>query len=195
MNQRAVSIPIIAKALTTMLENSPNPIIQERLPILLQRLRQDHNPPCSNLNPTDLNSIVQSSLWKTAQSQLRKSKPRKLTSFLLSSQPSGQPISGEAHLHQATISPGHAIEDGDLDSYLGSEHDYINTSILQPEMAYSMLLETEDDMLLSSSSESSFRDISESTQTTLDFSLPALASGLSDGDAEMLLADCDMMEW
>lgn len=96
-------------------------------------------------------------------------------------------------LHQA-IGPDHAMEDEDLDSYLGSEPDYRNTAIPGPEMTYSELLEPEDAMLLSTSSESSFRYISESTQTTVDFPLPSFVPSSSDGDAEMLFADCDM-EW
>lgn len=193
MNQRAVSIPVITRALKSMLENSPNPIIQGRLPILLRESGQNHSP-SSDSHPRNLDSIIQSALWRIAQTQIRKSKPRKQLSFLLSEPVTEHLLPSGDSIHQTPINPDHAIQDEDLDSYLGSELDYTEDVIAQPEMTSFELLQAEDDMLLSTSSGSSFRDISESTQTTVDFPTQPCASGSSHGDSEMLFADCDLME-
>ncbi|KAJ5179780.1 hypothetical protein N7492_002990 [Penicillium capsulatum] len=192
MNQRAISIPIITRALASMLENNESATIQSRLQIFMQGRGQDDTALSSDLTPANLRSNIQSSLWRMAQTQLSTTRPKKPPLFLFSESKREQITPTVDSTVQNAISPDHPIEDDDLDSYLGSEDNFEVNLMLQSEIEDSELLELEEAMLLSINSDSSFKDISESTQTTVEFPLlPCSSFTASSRDAEMLFADDD----
>lgn len=199
MKQRAVSIPIITRALTSMLEGNPNPVLQRKLSSLLQGHSQGTNSfPSTDSIYQDLKPTMQSALWRIAQRQLQTSKHKTPISFFPPTSPPESLTGGQDTARQNSTNNDPPIneEDYDLDSYLGSEYNY-NTAASQPqqEIPDDEVME-EGDAMLCSSSESSFIDISESTQTTLD-----VPSQLTDvllpymSDTEMLFADCDLTGW
>lgn len=72
MNQWAVSIPIVTRALASMLKDNPNPTIQSKLSNLIQGHNQAPNPALSTSSTSnDLKSTIHSALWRTAQTQLQ----------------------------------------------------------------------------------------------------------------------------
>ena len=199
MNQRAVSIPVITRALTSMLEGNPNQILQSKLSTFLQGCSQTPNQsPSADSTCKDLKPTVHSALWRIAQKQLQTKKPKKQVSFFSTNSLPEKRVLGRDPIYQNSIKNDPPIneDDCDLDSYLGSEYNYnTGASQPQPEIPDDEVME-EGDAMLCSSSESSFIDISESTQTTLDVpSQPMDAFLPSVSDAEMLFADCDPTGW
>lgn len=74
MNQRAASIPIISRALTSMLDSSNDPILKGRLATLLRNSYTSD----SSLPPTSVpTQTIQSLLWRIAQDKIRHPKPLK----------------------------------------------------------------------------------------------------------------------
>jgi hypothetical protein len=83
MEQRAVSIPIISKAITSMVQGSQNPELRHMAGNLLQSVGDSvPNITASLPGQRKLSHAIQSSLWCIAQTQLRGIKnPMKASSF------------------------------------------------------------------------------------------------------------------
>ncbi|KAJ5176305.1 uncharacterized protein N7482_002182 [Penicillium canariense] len=82
MKQRAASISTIANSVTSMLENSENPVLQSRVsallrgPTLLDQHPSSENPQTQILKPT-----IEASLWNIAQHRLSKISSKRRTTF------------------------------------------------------------------------------------------------------------------
>jgi hypothetical protein len=73
MNQRVVSIPIITKAISSMIEGSNNHSIQPKVANLLRYSRSSHADAVTiNAHPVGLRSAIDSSLWRVAQKNLHR---------------------------------------------------------------------------------------------------------------------------
>ncbi|KAJ5653354.1 hypothetical protein N7490_000357 [Penicillium lividum] len=182
MNQRAISCPIIAKAVNSMLANTSNPILQTELSHI----------------PGDRKQWIESGLWRMAQTRLRELKASKKCGSFLSqcSMISTAQTNGESAVavsFTADVFNGGDILDFDDDWNLdngnanGEFDDCLQTT-------HADFNGESDGPLLGSSSESSFWDLYESTQTTQttvdNFPISETFSPLSDTD--MLLFDCDL---
>ncbi|KAJ5889910.1 hypothetical protein N7504_010720 [Penicillium tannophilum] len=178
MNERAISCSIIVKAVNSMLANTSNPILQKEV---------------SNI-PIDRKQWIGKTLWRMGQVHLLQLKaPKTLGSFVShrSSINEIQPIGDPAVTASSAgdVFDGEDIldldDDWDLDT--GNEFDFDDP----PQIMHTDFDES-DGPLLGSSGESSFRDLYESTQTTID-SLP-LSQAVSPPqmDSDMLLFDCEL---
>lgn len=176
MNKRAASIPIISKALTSMLENSNNLVLQEKLP-LLRTTNDPGQPPPGNDTPQPVNTpnpAIHSALWRIAQDRTRRPITFKRgTSFFASIPDSEQEIlDEEAQPTDLLIEDEFEdIELLDLDQYDLTGHD------LGPGPASQLMTEPLDNGIIGAnedsptSTQTSLTDdlfIYESTQTTLD---------------------------
>lgn len=174
MNQRAASIPIISKALTSMLENSNNPIIlQKKLPFLPATNVTGHPPPDNDAPQlvNTPNSAIHSALWRIAQDRTRRPVTIKRgTSFFASDPDFEQEI-----LDEEAQPTDHLTEDGfeeaellDLDQYDSTSHDLGSASQLMTEPLDNGITRLDED---SRSTQTTMTDdifIYESTQATLD---------------------------
>lgn len=178
MNERAISCPIIAKAVNSMLANTSNPILQKEV---------------SNI-PVDRKQWIGKTLWRMGQAHLLELKaPKTYGSFgshrssINGIQPIGDPAVTASSA--GDVFGGEDILDLDDDWDLDTGNDcYFDDP---PQIMHTDFDES-DGPLLGSSGESSFRDLYESTQTTLD-SLP-LSQAVSPPhtDSDMLLFDCEL---
>ncbi|KAJ6103941.1 hypothetical protein N7486_004163 [Penicillium sp. IBT 16267x] len=177
MNERAISCPIIAKAVNSMLANTSNPILQKQV---------------SNI-PVDRKQWIANGLWRMGQAQLLQLKaPKKCGSFLSHRSTINEPQTNDdpaiaASFTDDVFSEGDLLDlDGDL--FTGNEGDFDDPL----EIMYTDLDDESDRPLLGSSGESRFWDLYESTQTTID-SLP-LSQPVSPPhtDTDMLLFDYDL---
>ncbi|KAJ5745398.1 hypothetical protein N7520_010580 [Penicillium odoratum] len=182
MNQRAISCPIIAKAVNSMLANTSNPILQTEFSHI----------------PGDRKQWIESGLWRMAQTRLRELKAAKKCGSFLSqcSVISTAPTNGESAI--AASCPADIFNEGDIlnfdddrnlekGSANGEFDDFLQTT-------HTDFDGESDGPLLGSSSESSFWDLYESTQTTqatVD-SFPLSETFSPPSDTDMLLFDCDL---
>ncbi|KAJ5711605.1 hypothetical protein N7488_005761 [Penicillium malachiteum] len=177
VNQRAASIPVITKAINSMLKNSSN---------------ADFQPQIAHL-PQERMEWIRSSLWCKSQTLLpRPGPPRRRNKFFPPRLPANSPranidadvampftdnISG---FDEEILELDNDWEDIDINHRdLGDIDDFIHTDIE----------EESDELLLRSCSQASFQDLYESTQTTLDShqsSLEEVSSSSSQTDTEML---------
>jgi hypothetical protein len=73
MNQRVVSIPIITKAISSMIEGGDGHSIQPKVANLLRYSRSSHADAVTiNSHPVGLRSAIDSSLWRVAQENLHR---------------------------------------------------------------------------------------------------------------------------
>lgn len=178
MNERAISCPIIAKAVNSMLANTSNPILQKEV---------------SNI-PVDRKQWIGKTLWRMGQAHLLQLKaPKAYGSFVShrSSINGIQPIGDPAVMASSAgdVFGGEDILDLDDDRDLDTGNDcYFDDP---PQIMHTDFDES-DGPLLGSSGESSFRDLYESTQTTLDSLLLSQAVSPPHTDSDMLLFDCEL---
>ncbi|KAJ6002710.1 hypothetical protein N7451_005257 [Penicillium sp. IBT 35674x] len=179
MNERAISCPIIAKAVNSMLANTSNPILQKEV---------------SNI-PIDRKQWIGNILWRMGQAHLLQLKAPKTCGTFLSHcssinefQPNGDPAVTASSAGDVFGGEDILDLDDDWDLGTGNEYDFDDP----PQITHTDFDDESDGPLLGSSGESSFRDLYESTQTTLD-SLP-LSQAVSPPhtDSDMLLFDCEL---
>ncbi|KAJ5725782.1 uncharacterized protein N7483_007139 [Penicillium malachiteum] len=182
VNQRAASIPVITKAITSMLKSNSNPDLQPQFANAHQERKE----------------WITSSLWCKAQALLpQPGPPRRRNRFFPPRLPENSPqvnidvdsatpytedIFDEEILELDDDWDDIDISYGDVHADLGELDDLIHTDIE----------EESDGLLLRSSSQASFQDLYESTQTTLDShqtSLENLSSPQT--DTEMLLCSSE----
>ncbi|KAJ5907842.1 hypothetical protein N7495_000524 [Penicillium taxi] len=200
MNQRAVSIPIIVKAIGSMLQNTENPLLRENTSALL-RLSQNHVEGNYSIqeHASSLQSTITSSLWRIAQSKLRRVKVSKSTVTFC-------PINAQHTNNQPASGAGDNImnffEQSDVsDSEMLDMDDFVDEYIDNRYMDFENILRSSDEFDVKSegplldSSQSNFSDIYESTQTTLDDNNEPAASNHdweicfdSDSDSELIEA-------
>ncbi|KAJ5938784.1 hypothetical protein N7466_001918 [Penicillium verhagenii] len=179
MNQRSVSCPIIAKAVNSMLATTSNPILQKEV----SKIHRDGK------------QWIADSLWCMAQTNLRQLKfGNKLGSFRSQGQGTDEPQTNAERAVAASFTEDifHEGEILDFGNDWSLEIDNEWELEASPQTLRTDVDDETDGPLLGSSGESSFQDLYESTQTTLD-SLPLpeiVPSQLT--DTEMLLFDCDL---
>lgn len=193
MNQRAVSIPILTKAITLMLENTSNPLLQDKVSCLLQKSKNTAETSCSpedQLAPR-LGSTVHSALWRIAQARLSKPKPARNAGRFFASHSEGDFSTIKSPLHTVGHDDCSEQELLELDCHSNFQDNnaYEAFGFQHPTMDGNNPEEAEEG-LIDTSSDSSFMDISDSTQTTVDnFPLPHECVKSPNSDVEMLLAD------
>lgn len=179
MNERAISCPIIAKAVNSMLVNTSNPILQNEFSKI----------------PVDRKQWIGNSLWRMGQAHLLHLKaPKTRESFLVhrsainGPQPNDDPAITASFTDDVFGGEDILDLDDDWDLDTGNKWDFDDP----PQIMHTDFDDESDGPLLGSSGESSFQDLYESTQTTLD-SLP-LSQAVSPPhtDTDMLLFDCDL---
>ncbi|KAJ5814062.1 uncharacterized protein N7503_000812 [Penicillium pulvis] len=179
MNERAISCPIIAKAVNSMLANTSNPILQKEV---------------SNI-PVLRKQWIGTTLWRMGQAHLLHLKGPKACGSFLSHRSSINELQPNGDPAVLASSAGDVFGEEDIldldeawDLNTGNECDYDDP----PQIMQTDFDDESDGPLLGSSGESSFRDLYESTQTTLD-SLPvSQAVSLPHTDSDMLLFDCEL---
>ncbi|CAI7564776.1 unnamed protein product [Penicillium glandicola] len=188
INQRGVTIPVITKAISSMLEGNKDPCTKARLANLLHtdNLRiQPQVPSCR--------AVVLSSLWRVAQKNVPKIKPIKRRTLTLSAECLSNRLAASDEAVRRMCTDQLQVENGNSEqgrSFQIQDHH-------QNEESDVCLLNSEsEDQLLDNFSETSFTDIGESTQTSLDtlFSIVG-SSQTSHGDYDtMLLSNHDGLE-
>ncbi|KAJ5559923.1 hypothetical protein N7513_002322 [Penicillium frequentans] len=179
MNERAISCPIIAKAVNSMLANTSNPILQKGV---------------FNI-PVDRKQWIGKTLWRMGQVHLLQLKTSKACGSFLSHRSSINELQPNGDPAVTASSAGDVFGEEDIldldDDWVldpGNECDFDDP----PQIMHTDFDDESDGLLLGSSGESSFRDLYESTQTTLN-SLP-LSQAVSPPhtDSDMLLFDCEL---
>ncbi|CAG8095168.1 unnamed protein product [Penicillium salamii] len=193
INQRGVTMPIITKAISAMLKGGQNPSLQAQLTSSMESSHSTELPLHEiDSQGTYLRTAIHSKLWNIAQKSTSKPKPLTQKSFLLPAsnvdtythetemttipmpvgQKSDRIISGANTGHQ--VHPDEAYE-GDSPSFLRESHCPSET----------------EEQLLDNYSDSSFMDLGESTQSSLDTLFSAAPSSQTTGSNEeaMLFSD------
>jgi hypothetical protein len=186
MNQRVVSIPIITKAISSMIERGDNHSIQPKVADLLRYSHAD--AVTINAHPAGLRSAIDSSLWRVAQENLHRLTltPNRTwvfpTDLLLEEATQPEDTTGHwiTHYQQPDIEiliPDHSFnteqthEDDTCDEWIVNETD----------------LESDFDALSIGEDIEISPDTGDSTQTSLDSSYSTIAS------SQPLRTDDDMM--
>ncbi|KAJ5703737.1 hypothetical protein N7493_010875 [Penicillium malachiteum] len=177
VNQRAASIPVITKAITSMLKSNSN---------------TDFQPQLANL-PQERIEWIKNSLWLKAQALLpQPGPPRRRNGFFPPQLPANSP---QANIDiDVAMSYTYEIFDEEL---LDLDDDWDDIEMSYGDLRgdpgeYDDLVHTDredesDGLLLRSSSQASFQDLCESTQTTLDSHQSSLKEvSSSQTDTEML---------
>ena len=185
MSQRAVSMNPLAKSIASMLENTTNPILQKQISRFLQQSQSaveaaSHKTQCGNNH----RSIIQSALWRITQARLPKPKPARNAAqfFVVGLNAEWSKSNKVFNGFGQDESSDHELLELDWDRNLHHDHRHDAFDVSQPAESYNSEEEI-DGLLIDTSSESSFRDVSESTQITLDWEDPSSP----DSDIEMLL--------
>lgn len=186
-------MPIITKAISAMLKGGQNPSLQAQLTSSMESSHSTELPLHEiDSQGTYLRTAIHSKLWNIAQKSTSKPKPLTQKSFLLPAsnvdtythetemttipmpvgQKSDRIISGANTGHQ--VHPDEAYE-GDSPSFLRESHCPSET----------------EEQLLDNYSDSSFMDLGESTQSSLDTLFSAAPSSQTTGSNEeaMLFSD------
>ncbi|KAJ5081986.1 hypothetical protein N7532_011029 [Penicillium argentinense] len=191
MDQRGVSIPIISKAIASMIEGSRSPDIADQMKNLLRRIDTSLIDSTPTSSGPSLNDAIKSSLWRISQTKLRKMKaPRLTTSFFpdfsgsMSTDPDDD---GDiCMLFEFSKDLDEVLEVNDYDDLFPPT--YANTS---QEMT-GELNDLMEEICMEMDSESSFRDISSSSPATT-FSIPTSCQPLRTrspcSSPNMLLSD------
>lgn len=167
MKQRAASLSTISKSLISMLENSNNPVLQNKLSAILrestnseQSLTSETPPERTheNLLTDNLKSAMELSLWSIAQHRLSKTKAvqKPASFFALNNNPKKPPAETDDDIILPVFSDREFACDSEI---LGLEGD----TNLPPNLNYSPAL---DELLSDGSSMLTFQDPFESTQLT-----------------------------
>jgi hypothetical protein len=188
MNQRGVTIPIITKAVSSMLAGNKDPSTQAKLADLLE-LTRSHHPDELTIQPQlpSCGTAVLSSLWHVAQKNVPKTKPIRRRASMLPAECLSTGLTGlnETVSRMSTDQQ----QSGSGNPGLGRS---FQAQDLEGEESDVCLLNSEsEDQLLDNFSETSFTDIGDSTQTSLDMLLSTIGSSqTSYGEHDtMLLSD------
>jgi hypothetical protein len=191
MNQRGITIPIITKAVSSMLAGNKDPSTQAKLADLLEFARSRH-PDELMIQPQfpSWGTAVLSSLWSVAQKTVLKTKPTKRRVSMLSAECLSTGLTGLNETVSRMPTDQQQSDSGNSGLGRSFQTGYHNEN----EESDIFLLNSEsEDQLLDNFSETSFTDIGDSTQTSLDTLLSTIGSSqtsYSDHDA-MLLSDHD----
>ncbi|KAJ6031204.1 hypothetical protein N7540_001936 [Penicillium herquei] len=181
VNQRAASIPVITRAITSMLKNNSNPHLQPQFAKSLQEQKE----------------WIASSLWCKAQALLpQPGPPRRRNRFF----PPRLPANTQFNIDVDVSRP--FTEDTFDEEILDLDDDWDEIDIVYGDFPgnigefdifiHTDIEEESDGLLLRSSSQASFRDLYESTQTTLDSQQTSLENvSSSQTDTEMLLCSSE----
>jgi hypothetical protein len=188
MHQRAASIPIISKALTSMLENSHSPIIQGKLSAIFEQTNNSsRGTPPPESHEASLKSTIHSSLWRIAQQRTPRPRVSKRSQVFFTASPDLPQHYPNKAATMAPVEKSSFLDSDPLDL------DNINDNGL--ENTYMELSPGDEDLLVESASESAFEDLAESTQTTMDVTFqycePCL---LPHSDTEMLIVDHEILD-
>ncbi|KAJ5446906.1 hypothetical protein N7445_001727 [Penicillium cf. griseofulvum] len=186
MNQRGVTIPIITKAISSMLAGNKDPSTKTKLADLVE-LTRSHHTDDPTLRPQVLScrAALLSSLWRVAQEAVPKLKPIKRRATMLSID---RPTNGLARSDEP-MRPMYTDQLQPENGSSGSQHSFLTQNYAEDEESDVPLLNSEsEDQLLDNISETSFTDIGESTQTSLDTLCSTIGSSrTSYGDHDTML--------
>ncbi|KAJ5502197.1 hypothetical protein N7463_005071 [Penicillium fimorum] len=194
MNQRGVTIPIITKAISSMLAGNSDPFIKAKLAELLALTRRHHMDD-TTIQPQSLSfrAAALSSLWHIAQEGVPKIKPTKRRASMLSTERlSNRPAVSDETVRristdQLQLESGNSALTRSIQALHRDENEESDVCLLNSES---------DDQLLDNLSETSFSGIGESTQTSINTLFPSIGSSqASYGDHDiMLLSNHDPQE-
>ncbi|KAK4867473.1 hypothetical protein LT330_000983 [Penicillium expansum] len=189
INQRGVTIPIITKAISSMLAGNKDPSTNAKLADLLELTRSQHTdhltiqpqlPSCRN--------ALLSSLWRVLQKNVPRTKPikRRPSVFLTERLSSG--ITGSDEPERLISTDQQQSNNGNLGLRRSFQTEHHNDN--EESDVYLFTSESEG-QLLDNLSEASFTDIGESTQTSLDTLFSTIGSSHTSygGHDTMLLSD------
>lgn len=201
MSQRAASIPIISRALTSLLENTSNPFIQDKVQEL-QALHAKDSHQATESSPSSQNtskSAVHSALWRIAQNRILRPNAIKRGTSFFASNPEPEPAPTQQITNSEIQLPGFLTEEEfedfeflDVDQLDGTSHEPRTEFSSQPittlgdsvmefmcmDSSASTQITMEDDLIMY-----------ESAQTTLDeFAFASTCDPIpfDSGDTEML---------
>jgi hypothetical protein len=188
MNQRGVTIPIITKAVSSMLAGNKDPSTQAKLADLLE-LTRSHHPDELTIQPQlpSCGTAVLSSLWHVAQKNVPKTKPIRRRASMLPAECLSTGLTGlnETVSRMSTDQQQSGSGNPGLGrSFQAQDHEGEESDVC-------LLNSESEDQLLDNFSETSFTDIGDSTQTSLDMLLSTIGSSqTSYGEHDtMLLSD------
>ncbi|CAG8176370.1 unnamed protein product [Penicillium nalgiovense] len=189
MNQRGVTIPIITKAISSMLTGNNDPSTKAKLADLLE-LTRSHQPEELPIQPQfpSCGTAVLSSLWRVAQKNVPKTKPIKRRASMLSAECLSTGLTGLNETVSRMSTDPQQSGNGNPGLGRSFQTQYHNED---EESDVCMLNSESEDQLLDNFSETSFTDIGDSTQTSLDTLLSTIGSSqTSYGEHDtMLLSD------
>ncbi|KAJ5150729.1 uncharacterized protein N7500_010918 [Penicillium coprophilum] len=191
MNQRGVTIPIITKAISSMLAGKNDPSIKAKLSHLLERSRSRHIDD-TIIQPEALSckAAVLSSLWRIAQTTMPRIKPIKRGASMVSTErlSKGPVVPDEAVRH---ISKDQLQRESRKSGLLCSTQTLICDENEESDVC--LLNSESDEQLLDNLSDTGFSDIGESTQTSIHTSFSTIGSSQTsyDDHDSMLLSDHD----
>ncbi|CAI7667079.1 unnamed protein product [Penicillium viridicatum] len=166
INQRGVTIPIITKAISSMLAGNKDQSTKAKLADLLE-LNRSHGTNGSTIQPQlpSYRTAIPSSLWRVAQKNSPKMKPiiRRASRFSTESLSNGMTRSDEPVRLMSTIQQ--QADNGNPGQHRSFQTQYHNGN---EECDVYLLNSEPEDQLLDNFSETSFTDLGDSTQTSLD---------------------------
>ncbi|KXG52524.1 uncharacterized protein PGRI_088080 [Penicillium griseofulvum] len=186
INQRGVTIPIITKAISSMLAGKKDPSTKTKLADFLE-LNRSHHKDDLTVRPQVLScrAALLSSLWRISQKTVPKLKPTKRRASMLST---NRPAKGLARSAEA-VHPMYTDQLQPENGNSGLQYSFLVQNHVEDEECDVPLLNNEsEDQLLDNVSETSFTDIGGSTQTSLDTLTSTIGSSqTSYGDHDIML--------
>lgn len=189
INQRGVTIPIITKSISSMLAENKDQSTKAKLADFLE-LNRSHSTNDLTMQPQlpSCKTSILSSLWHVAQKNVSKTKPikRRASIFSTESLPNGVTRSDEPVRLMSTVQQ--QPDDGNPGQHRSFQTKYHNEN---EECDIYLLNSEPEDQLLDNFSETSFTDLGDSTQTSLDALFSTIGSSQTsyrDYDT-MLLSD------
>ena len=185
INQRGVTIPIITKAISSMLAGKKDPSTKTKLADFLE-LNRSHYKDDLTVRPQVLScrAALLSSLWRISQKTVPKLKPTKRRASMLST---NRPAKGLARSAEA-VHPRYTDQLQPENGNSGLQYSFLTQNHVDEEGDVPLLNSESEDQLLDNVSETSFTDIGESTQTSLDtLTLTIGSSQTSYGDHDIML--------
>ncbi|KAJ5214417.1 hypothetical protein N7449_001586 [Penicillium cf. viridicatum] len=166
INQRGVTIPIITKAISSMLAGNKDQSTKAKLADLLE-LNRSHSMNDLTMQPQipSCKTAILSSLWRVAQKNVPKMKPikRRASMFSTESLSNGVTRSDEPVRLMSTVQQqpdnGNPGQHRSFQTQYHDENEECDVYLLNSEP---------EDQLLDNFSETSFTDLGDSTQTSLD---------------------------
>ncbi|OQE36081.1 hypothetical protein PENCOP_c012G02060 [Penicillium coprophilum] len=189
MNQRGVTIPIITKAISSMLAGKNDPSIKAKLSHLLERSRSNYIEDTTvQSDVLSHKAAVISSLWRVAQTTMPRIKPIKRRASMLSTErlSNGLVVPDEAVRH---ISKDQLQRESTKSGLLCSNQTLYYDEDEESDVC--LLNSESDEQLLDNFSDTSFSGVGESTQTSNHTSFSAIGSSQTsyDDHDSILLSD------